>query len=73
MGFVTDWSWVSWMWVPMVLWWAFVALAIIALVQWIGSGTRGHGKSAREILDERYARGEISKAEFEVKRRDISA
>ena len=30
------------------------------------------GESAREILDKRYASGEISKEEYEVKKKDIS-
>jgi uncharacterized membrane protein len=31
------------------------------------------GGSAREILDKRYARGEIGKEEYEQKRKDISS
>ena len=62
-----------WMGIGMILWWALVVLVIIALVRWIGGPTdRERGKSAREILEERYARGEIKKGEFEEKRRDLN-
>ena len=32
---------------------------------------KGHSESASEILDKRYARGEIGKEEYEEKKRDI--
>lgn len=75
------WGW-GWTWgVGMVhglLWWAFVILGIVLLVRLLG---RGGGASATpppappetalDILKKRYARGEIDKAEFEEKRRDL--
>jgi putative membrane protein len=33
----------------------------------------GAGEAARDILDERYASGEIDKAEYEDRRRDLMA
>lgn len=50
-------------------------VGIIVLVRWMigtmgGSRARG-GSGALEILRERYARGEIDKAEFDQKRRDL--
>lgn len=71
MGFT---PWDSWWWggIGMVIWWALIILAIVALIRWIaGQSWSGRGKSAREILEERYARGEISKTEFEEKRKGI--
>jgi putative membrane protein len=61
-----------WGGIGMVIWWALIILAIVALARWIAGQSGGsRGKSAREILEERYARGEISKAEFEEKRKAL--
>jgi putative membrane protein len=56
----------------MVLWWVLPVIAVAALVMWLdrARGTRQH-KTALDILQERYARGEIDKAECEQKRRDL--
>ncbi|MCD6734115.1 MAG: SHOCT domain-containing protein [Burkholderiaceae bacterium] len=62
-----------------LLWWVLVILGIIVLVRLLGrSGTPGSGpagmpgETALEVLKKRYAKGEIDKAEFEEKRRDIA-
>lgn len=61
--------------IGMILWWALIILAVVALIRWVTGTPKGgsRGKSAKEILEERYARGEISKAEFEEKRKDLGA
>lgn len=53
---------------------AAVVTGIIYLVRYFGSqGWRGHrGDSALEILQKRYARGEISKEEYEEMKRNLS-
>ena len=59
--------------ITMIIFWVL----FIALIVWIVhevSGKHSHPSSqALAILKERYARGEISKEEFESKRRDITA
>lgn len=62
-----DMGWFGWilMSVTMVAFWALVVFAVVALFR----GTRqsverpGH-RDAREILDERFARGEIDQDEY---------
>ncbi len=62
--------------IMMVLFWG----AVIALVVWgitqatrggRSDGGRGDGRRALDIAEERYARGEISREEFEQIRRDL--
>ena len=56
----------------MVLWWALPIAGIVWLVMWMSRASdRRREKSALDILQERYARGEIDQAEFEKKRRDL--
>ena len=59
----------------MIFWWAIVIAVIVGLVRWFsGNHTwrHGHGKSALDVLKERYAKGEIDKKEFEEKKRDLN-
>ncbi len=59
-----------------VIFWILVIVGIVLLVVWaVQKGTGGGAgrteESALEILKKRYARGEISKEEFEEKKRHI--
>ena len=62
----------------MIIFWVFLIGAIALLVSGVIKGTRGakhHQDGLRnpiEILKQRYAQGEIDKAEFEEKQRDLS-
>ncbi len=38
---------------------------------WGRRGTRGRGESAREILDRRYARGEITREQYQQMQKDL--
>ncbi len=55
--------------------WILVIAGIVWLLIWVGQRAAGAGsraeESALEILNKRYARGEISKAEYEEKKRDL--
>lgn len=70
-------SWVGYL--MMILIWGVIILGAVALIRWLIQSGRGGsqaapgGSSALEILKARYARGEISKEEFESMKKDILA
>jgi putative membrane protein len=57
----------------MIFGWILIIVLIIAAVSFFvrQQGALNREKSAMDILKERYSRGEISKEEFEEKKRDI--
>lgn len=59
----------------MVLFWGLIIWGIVALVRgvaWpINTGVSSQATSSLEILKRRYARGEISKQEFEERKKDL--
>jgi putative membrane protein len=76
MGWGGGWGWGWFSIVHMVLWWFLIVLGIVVLAKWLFGGGGSGGRSAGDdrslaILRERYARGEIDKSEFEVRKRDL--
>lgn len=74
MGWGGGWSWLGI--VPLALWWFLIILGVVVLAKWLFSGGASRtasGDRALAILRERYARGEIDKEEFELKKRDIAS
>lgn len=55
---------------------ALLAAGIVSLVRWMagnrGSADPSSSRSAREILDERYARGDIDRDEYLRRREDLA-
>lgn len=64
--------------ISMIIFWALLIGGAVLLVRWVSDSrtagyTRTRGEeSAVEILKRRYASGEITKAEFEQARQDLS-
>lgn len=57
-----------------ILFIAAIAVAIVLVVRALGGGraARGGGPSPLDILDERFARGEIDREEYEERKRVLS-
>jgi putative membrane protein len=64
-----------WMWLLMVLFWGGIIALVIWAVKnfsWRQSDAPTTNSKALDIARERYAKGEISKDEFEQLRKDLS-
>lgn len=62
-GDLSGWDW-AWMSIGMVAFWVVIGLVIYWIVR-SAQGSSERGRDATEILEERFARGEISVEEFE--------
>ena len=60
----------------MLLFWGLVILGVVTLIRWLLSQSspnrRARDKTPWEIVQERYARGEIDREEYEQKKRDLA-
>ncbi len=61
-------------WLFMIIFWVFVALCVVYFIRMIaGSGKRGEKEeTAMDILKKRYAKGEITREEFDRMKDDIT-
>ena len=67
------WGWGVGMMFIMLIFWAFVIVALIFGSRWfMAHGPCARSDAALEILRQRYARGEIEKDEFDAKRKALS-
>ena len=64
-------------WMFMILFWGLVIIGIVTIPRWFvderSRKSEPLERTALDILDERYARGEIDRDEFEQKRRDLQS
>ncbi len=62
----------------MIVFWILILVGLVFVIRWLiqATGKKGEsgqrGSRAMEILKERYARGEIDKAQFEAMKRDLA-
>ena len=52
----------------MILFWGLIVLAVVWTVRALTGNHAGRERSARQMLDERFARGEIDQGEYEQKK-----
>ncbi len=74
-----DWGWGGWLLgglMMLLFWGGFIALVFFAIRAFAGNGRQnqlpGAGSTALDILKKRYARGEVSKEEYEAIRQDLA-
>jgi putative membrane protein len=80
-----EWSWgmhpMGWMWgawgigmmLMVLVFWGLVIAGIVVGIRWLARQDGGARRDAAlEILRERYARGDISKEEFDARKRDLT-
>ena len=65
------WGWLGLGVLHMVVFWALVILLFAALLKSLGGATLG-GASAMDILKARYAKGELTREQFESLKRDLA-
>jgi putative membrane protein len=76
MTMMSDFGWWGFGFGPvfMLLFWGGLIVGIVALVRWLAaesSPRQARNKTAVDIVQERYARGEIDRSEYEQKIHDL--
>lgn len=70
------WGW-GWGMLVMAIFWILIIATVVLVLRWLldqfkpGGTIPQREESALDILKKRYARGEIDKAEFEEKKKDL--
>lgn len=69
------WGWAAFGAAHMLLWWVLIGLGIVVLLKWLIGGSFSNeqrsASRALELLNARYAQGEIGKEEYGQKKRDL--
>jgi putative membrane protein len=64
------WGWIGLGALHMLAFWALVILAVAMVFKWLG-GESENGARAMDILKARYARGELTREQFESMKHDL--
>jgi putative membrane protein len=74
-GLIQGMPWYGWIGpVMMIAFWALIVTAVVFFIRYLVRESRRSGRDTPviEILKTRYAKGEISKEEFEEKKKDLT-
>lgn len=58
-------------WIIGLIFWLLILIGLVLLIKYLWEGSGKKEESSLELLKKRYARGEISKEEFEEKKKDL--
>jgi len=64
-------DWLGGGWFMMGFWWIILVVGFVFAVFWFKSQIPGSSETALDILKKRYAAGEISKKEFDEKKKEL--
>ena len=62
-------------WLMMLLFWALIIAGAVLVIRWLVDQTRSPAlgsETALDVLKRRYAKGEITKEQFEAMKRDLA-
>ena len=77
-GMMGDWGMGWFGGIFMMAFWILIVVGLVLVIRWLVQATSKKGDSGQpasgaiDILKERYARGEIDKAQFETMKRDLA-
>jgi len=73
-GMMWGWGYGFFGWLMMLLFWALIIAGAVLVIRWLVDQTRSPAlgsETALDVLKRRYAKGEITKEQFEAMKRDL--
>ena len=74
-GMMWGWGYGFFGWLMMLLFWALIIAGALLVIRWLVDQTRSPAlgsETALDVLKRRYAKGEITKEQFEAMKRDLA-